>query len=194
MFTTIIDPTLQKVRDKYCFGWLHYVTEFTTRSYKHDFSWSYRQILAKSACTCYLDMVKSLVSFSDLDLIFKVTMRHKLKYLSKTMTSVPHLLNQTVNFIWIYTNIFYGQDTCNELTGDHDLFASVTTRRKMPNANLVFKLLQNNWCGSLWLVNTLTWILMYAQEKMNCLNAGDLDPTFKVTASLRWKIIFACLN
>ena len=61
-------------------------------------------------------------------------MRHKLKYLSKIMTSVPNLLSQTVNFIWIYTNIFYGQD--NELIGDFDLLASVTTRRKMPNANI----------------------------------------------------------
>ena len=68
-------------------------------------------------------MIKSLVSFSYLDLIFKVTMRHKLKYLRKIMTSVPNLLNQTVNCIWIYTNIFYGQD--NELIGDLDLFASV---------------------------------------------------------------------
>ena len=76
-------------------------------------------------------------------------MRHKLKYLSKTMTSVPSLLNPTVNFtcIWIYTNIFYGQD--NELVGDRDLFASVTTRRKMPNAHLCSKLLHDNWCGSL---------------------------------------------
>ena len=74
-------------------------------------------------------------------------MRHKLKYLSKMTTSVPNLLNQTVNCIWIYTNIFYGQD--KELIGDLDLFASVTTRRKMPNANLFFKLLHYNWCGSL---------------------------------------------
>ena len=80
-------------------------------------------------------MIKSLVSFSDLDLIFKVAMRHKLKYLSKII-SVPNLLNQTVNCIWIYTNIFYGKD--NELIGNLDLFASVTTRRKMPNANLFF--------------------------------------------------------
>ena len=92
-------------------------------------------------------MVKSLVSFSDLDLIFKGTLRHKLKYLSKIMTSVPNLLNQTVNFIWIYTTIFYGQD--NELIGDLDLFALITTRRKMQNANMVFKLLHDNWCGSL---------------------------------------------
>ena len=81
-------------------------------------------------------MIKSVVSFSDNDLIFKVTMRHKLKYLSKIMTSVPNLLNQRVNFIWIYTKIFYGQD--NELIGDLDLFASVTTRRKMPKCKLVF--------------------------------------------------------
>ena len=77
------------------------------------------------------------------------------------MTSVPNLLNQTVNCIWIYTNIFYGQDS--ELIGD--LFVSVTTRRKMPNANLFFKLFHDNWCGSLWLVNILTLILIYAQEK-----------------------------
>ena len=69
-------------------------------------------------------MTKSLVSFGDLDLIFKVT-RHK-KYLSKIMTSLPNLLNRTVNFIWIYTNIFYGQD--NEVIGDLDLFASVMTK------------------------------------------------------------------
>ena len=31
-------------------------------------------------------------------------------------------------------------------------------------------------------------------KKKNCLNAGDLDPIFKVTASLRQKIILACLN
>ena len=92
-------------------------------------------------------MIKSLVSFCDLDVIFKVTTRHKLKYLSKIMTSVPNLLNQTVDFVWIYTNIFYGQD--NELIGDINIFASVTTRCKMPNANLYFKLLQDNWCGSL---------------------------------------------
>ena len=92
-------------------------------------------------------MIKSLVNFSDLDLIFKVMVRHKLKYLSKIMTFVPNLLNQTVNFIWIYMNILYGQD--DELTGGLDLFASVMTRRKMPNANLFFKLLHNNWCGSL---------------------------------------------
>ena len=78
-------------------------------------------------------MIKSLVSSGDLDFIFKVTMRHKLKYLSKIMTFVPNLLNQMVNFIWIYINIFYGQD--NELIGDLDLFASITTRRKMPNEN-----------------------------------------------------------
>ena len=138
------------------------MTVFATLSYKYDFSWSYWQSLAKSACACYLDMTKSLRC--DIDLIFKVTMRHKLKYLSKIMTSVPNLLNQTVNCIWNYTNIFYGQD--NELIGDDlDLFASVTTRRKMPNANLFFKLLHDNWCGSLWLVNILTGILIYAQEK-----------------------------
>ena len=74
-------------------------------------------------------------------------MRHKLKYLSIIMTSVLNLLNQMGNFIWIYTNLSYGQD--NELIGDLDLFASVTTRRKMPNANLCFKLLHDNWCGSL---------------------------------------------
>ena len=151
-----------KVRDKYWFGRLPYVTVLSKLSYKHDFSWSYRQILAKSACTCYLDMIKSLVSVCDLDLIFKVTTRHKLKYLSKIMTSVPNLLNQTMNFIWIYTNIFYGQD--NGLIGDRNIFASVKTRRKMPNPNLYFKLLHDNWCGSLWLVNILTWILIYAQE------------------------------
>ena len=60
------------------------------------------------------------------------------------------------------TNIFYVID--NELIGDLDLFASVTTRRKMPNANLCFKLLHYNWCGSL-LVSILAWILIYAQEK-----------------------------
>ena len=92
-------------------------------------------------------MIKSLVSVGDLGLIFKVAIRHKLQYLSKIMTSVPNLLNQKVNCIWIYTNIFYGQD--NELIGDLDLFASVTTRRKMPNANLLLKLLHDNWCGSL---------------------------------------------
>ena len=79
-------------------------------------------------------MIKSLVSFGDLDFIFKVTMKHKLKYISKIMTSVPNLLNQTVNCILIYMNIFYGHD--NELIGDLDLFASVTTRFKMPNANV----------------------------------------------------------
>ena len=79
-------PPPPKVKDKYCFGRLPYVTVFATLSYKHNFSWSYRQILAKSACTCYLDMIKSLESFSDLDLIFKVTISHKLKYLSKIMT------------------------------------------------------------------------------------------------------------
>ena len=83
-------------------------------------------------------MIKSFVSFSDLDLICKVRMRHKLKYLSKIMTSVPNLLNQMVSCIWIYKNIFYGQD--NELIGDLDLFALVTTRPKMPNANLFFNL------------------------------------------------------
>ena len=36
-------------------------------------------------------MIKSLVSFSDIDLIFKVTMRHKLKYLSKIMTCTKHI-------------------------------------------------------------------------------------------------------
>ena len=92
-------------------------------------------------------MIKSLVSFRYLDFIFKDAIRHKLKYLSKIMTSVPNLLDQIVNFIWIYTNIFYGQD--NELIGDLDLFASVTKRRKMPNANLYFKLFHDNWCGSL---------------------------------------------
>ena len=100
-------------------------------------------LFAKNSCTCYLDMIKSLVSFGSLDLIFKVMMGHQLKYLSK----IPNLLNQTVNFIWIYTNIFHGQD--NELIGDLDIFASVTTRRKMPNANLCFKLLHDNWCVSL---------------------------------------------
>ena len=73
-------------------------------------------------------MIKSLVNFSDLDLIFKVTIRHKLKYLSKIMTSVPNLLNQTVNFIWIYMNIFIGQD--NELIGDLDLFALTPIRQE----------------------------------------------------------------
>ena len=92
-------------------------------------------------------MLKSLVSFGDLDLIFKITMLQKHKYLSKIMTSAPHLLKQTVNCIWIYKNVFYRQD--NELIGDLDLFASVMTRRKMPNANLCFKLLHDNWCGSL---------------------------------------------
>ena len=87
-------------------------------------------------------MIKSLVSFDDLDLIFKVTMRNKLQYLSKIITSVPNLFNQMMNCIWIYTNIFYGQD--NELIGDLVLFASVTTRRKMPNADLCFKLLHDN--------------------------------------------------
>ena len=87
-------------------------------------------------------MIKSLVSFDDLDLIFKVTMRNKLQYLSKIITSVPNLFNQIVNFIWIYTNIFYGQD--NELIGDLVLFASVTTSRKMPNADLCFKMLHDN--------------------------------------------------
>ena len=144
-------PPPPKVRDKYCFGWLPYVTVFATLSYKQDFSWRYRQIVAKSACACYLNIIKGLVSFSDFDLIFKVKMRHKLKYLNKIMTSVQNLLNQTVNCIWIYMNIFYGQD--NELIGDLDLFASVTTRRKMPNAKLFFKLLHDKWCGSLWLAN-----------------------------------------
>ena len=124
-------PPPPKVRDNYCFGRLPYMTVFATLSYKHDFSWSYRQILAKSACTCYLNMIKNLISFSDLDLIFKVMLRFKLKYLIKIMTSVPNLLNRTVNCVWIYTNIFYGQD--NELIVDLDLFASATTRRKMPN-------------------------------------------------------------
>ena len=31
-------------------------------------------------------------------------------------------------------------------------------------------------------------------KKMNCLNAGDLDSISKVTASLRQKIMLACLN
>ena len=92
-------------------------------------------------------MIKSLVSFGGTDHIFKVTMGRQLKYVSKIMTSVPNLLNQTVNFIWIYMTIFYGQD--NELIGDLDLFASVTTRRKMPNANLCFKFLHDNWRDSL---------------------------------------------
>ena len=92
-------------------------------------------------------MIRSLVSFSDLDLIFKVAVRHKLKYLSKIMTSVTNTLNQIVNFIWIYTNIFYGQD--NKLIGDLDLFASVTTRCNMPNANFFLKLLHDNWFCSL---------------------------------------------
>ena len=92
-------------------------------------------------------MIKSLVSFGDLDLIFKVMMRHKLKYLCKIMTSAPNLSKQMVNFIWIYTNIIYGQD--NEVIGDLDLLASVTTRRKMQYANLCFKLLHLNWSDSL---------------------------------------------
>ena len=32
------------------------------------------------------------------------------------------------------------------------------------------------------------------QKKKNCLNAGDLDAIFKVTASLGRKIMLACLN
>ena len=36
------------------------------------------------------------------------------------MTSEPNLSKQTVNFIWIYTKILYGQD--NEVIGTHDLF------------------------------------------------------------------------
>ena len=35
------------------------------------------------------------------------------------MTSAPNLSKQTVNFIWIYTNILYGQD--NEVIDDLDL-------------------------------------------------------------------------
>ena len=31
-------------------------------------------------------------------------------------------------------------------------------------------------------------------KKLNCLNAGDLDPIFKVTARVRQKIMLACLN
>ena len=31
-------------------------------------------------------------------------------------------------------------------------------------------------------------------KKKNCLNAGDLDPIFKVMASLRRKIMLACLK
>ena len=64
-------------------------------------------------------MIKSLESFGDHDLIFKVTMRHKLKYLYKIMISAPNLSKQTVNYICIYTNILYGQD--NEVIGDLDL-------------------------------------------------------------------------
>ena len=144
-------------------------------SYEHDFSWSYRQILAKSSCTCYLNMIKSLVSFGDLDLIFKVTMRYKLKYLSKIMTSVPNLLNQTVNFIWIYTNIFNGQD--NEIIGDLDLFASVTTGSRMLNANLHFKLPHDN---SVWQPLPCKHINMDINlcTRKRTLNAGDLDPIF----------------
>ena len=69
----------------------------------------------------------SLVSFGDRDLIFTVTMRHKLKYLSKIMTySVcTKPIEPDGEFIWIYTSIYYGQDN-----GDLDLFASVTTRCK----------------------------------------------------------------
>ena len=32
------------------------------------------------------------------------------------------------------------------------------------------------------------------RKKKNCLNAGDLEPIVKVTASLRRKIMLACLN
>ena len=31
-------------------------------------------------------------------------------------------------------------------------------------------------------------------KKKNFLNAGDLDPIFKFTASLKRKIVLACLN
>ena len=31
-------------------------------------------------------------------------------------------------------------------------------------------------------------------KKKNCLNACDLDPIFKVTVSLKQKILLACLN
>ena len=118
-------------------------------------------------------MIKSLVSFGDLDLIFKVTMRYKLKYLSKIMTSVPKLLNQTVNFIWIYTNIFSGQD--NELIGD--LFASVTTGRKMPNANLYFKLLHDNLVWQPLPCKHINMDINLCTRKRTS-NAGDLDPIF----------------
>ena len=74
----------------------------------------------------YLDKVKCLVNFGDLDLIFKVTMRHKLKYPSKLMAVCTKPMEPDSEFCLD----FYGQDI-----GDV-LFASVTTRRKMPNANL----------------------------------------------------------
>ena len=65
----------------------------------------------------------TIVSFGDLDLIFKVMMRHKRKYLNKIMT----VCAKPMDFVWIYTNIFYGQD--NEFIGDLE----------MPNANLCLK-------------------------------------------------------
>ena len=123
----------------------------------------YRQILAKSACTCYLDMTKSLVSFCDLDLIFKVITRHKLKYLSKIMTSVPNLLNQMVNLFGFTQIYFMGKIMSLLVTLKFLLWSRPNI--KMPNANLYFKLLHNNWCGSIWFVNILTSILIYAQEK-----------------------------
>ena len=86
-------------------------------------------------------MIKSLVSLGDLDLIFKVTMRHtQVSKQNNDFYTKP--IEPDGEFYWIYMNIFYVQDKV--LIGDLDLFASVTTRRKMSNANLCFELLHDN--------------------------------------------------
>ena len=56
--------------------------------------------LSTDSCQMFMYMVfghdRSLVSFGDRDLIFTVTMRHKLKYLSKIMTYSVHVCTKPI--------------------------------------------------------------------------------------------------
>ena len=94
-------------------------------------------------------------------------MRHNLKYLSKIMTSVPNLLNHTVNFVWIYMNVFYGQDMSLLVTLTFLLRSQQDIKCQMQTCVLNCSTIT---CVASYvrLLNILTGILINAKELFKC--------------------------
>ena len=76
--------------------------------------------------------MKSWLGFADLDLIFKVTVGHKLPNLSQKDLCAPYLMDWLADFNQICMAVTLGDE---ELIwfGDLDLFFKVTVGLKLPN-------------------------------------------------------------